>query len=139
MEDLLKAIDSEKNNRFKKKWPKLEKGDKINRLHLFIGEEAESKELDEKQKESLEKLLLNAFQKNNLSKNCEIEYCIKSTKILSITNLEYNEETKEYSMKLLKKINKTPSSKSKSNIDRHFSRSKGNRANQKSSSSSNDI
>lgn len=139
MEDLLKAIDSEKNNRFKKKWPKLEKGDKINRLHLFIEEEAKSKELDEKQKESLEKLLLNAFQKNNLSKNCEIEYCIQSAKILSIINLEYNEETKEYSMKIQKKFTKTPSSKSKSNIDRHFSRSKGNRINQKSSSSSNDI
>lgn len=127
MEDLLKVIESEKNNRFKKKWSKLEKGDKLNRLQLFIEEQSEANELDEKQKASLEKLLSNAFQKNNISKNSEIEYCVDSAKILSITNLEYDEEKKEYSIKIQKKITKTPSSKSKSNIDRHFSRSKGNK------------
>ena len=127
MEDLLKAIESEKNNRFKKKWSKLEKGDKLNRLQLFINEECESKELDETQKETLEKLLLSAFHNKNLSKNTEIEYCIDSAKITSITNLIYDEENKEYSIKIQKKNTKSITTKSKSNIDRHFSRSKTNR------------
>ena len=29
MDDLLKKLDSEKNNRFKKQWSKLEKGNKL--------------------------------------------------------------------------------------------------------------
>ena len=67
------------------------------------------------------------FSDKNLSKNTEIEYCIDSAKITSITNLIYDEENKEYSIKIQKKNTKSITTKSKSNIDRHFSRSKSNR------------
>ena len=36
MEELLKKIDAEKVNRFKKPWTKLDKGSKLDRLLLFI-------------------------------------------------------------------------------------------------------
>ncbi len=126
MEDLLKAVDSEKNKRFQKKWAKLEKGDKMNRIHLFIEEESVNKCLDDKKKKILEVILLDAFQKNNLSKSSDIEYCSDSAKITGIKNLNYDEEKKEYAFINKKKISK-PSTKSKSNIERHFSRSKENR------------
>ncbi len=126
MDDLLKIVESEKDNRFLKKWTKLEKRDKLNRLELFISDEVEKNSLDEKQKEALEVLLIGLFKKNNLSKCIDIEYCTKDTKIISIKNLIYNPDDKTYTFNIPKKIVK-PVSKSKSNIDRHFSRSKENK------------
>lgn len=126
MDDLLKIVESEKDNRFLKKWTKLEKRDKLNRLELFISDEVEKNSLDEKQKEALEVLLIGLFKKNNLSKCIDIEYCNKDAKIISIKNLIYNPDDKTYTFNIPKKIVK-PVSKSKSNIDRHFSRSKENK------------
>ena len=36
MEELLKEMDKEKEERFKKSWTKLDKGTKLNRLSVFI-------------------------------------------------------------------------------------------------------
>ena len=36
MDDLFKHIDAERDSRFKKPWPKLDKGSKLNRLSLFV-------------------------------------------------------------------------------------------------------
>jgi len=36
MDDLLKKLEAEKESRFKKTWTKLEKGNKLNRLNLYI-------------------------------------------------------------------------------------------------------
>tara|TARA_B100000900_G_scaffold409523_1_gene425608 strand:+ start:5967 stop:6356 length:390 start_codon:yes stop_codon:yes gene_type:complete len=126
MDELFKIIDSEKDNRFKKKWTKLEKGDKLNRLELFISEEVDKNDLDEKQHIQLKTLLKGLFKKNNLSKCIDIEYSIEEMKILTITNLVYDEDNKLYTFNLPKKSVK-PVSKSKSNVDRHFSRSKENK------------
>ena len=129
MDDLLKAIDTEKDNRFQKPWSKLEKGNRLNRLNLFIEEEIKDKKLDESNEEggnTLKNLLHNLFEKNIFSKSSEIEYCSKSAKIISIKNLKYDEDKKEYIFNLPKKTVK-PINKSKSKIDRHFSRSKENK------------
>jgi len=126
MEDLLKAIDIEKKTRFNKSWSKLERGTKLNRLNGFIEREKITNELDEKQYIQLQRLLTGLFEKSVFSKSSEIEYCETKTEITSIVNLQYDMSTKSYSFKQPKKLVKT-SAKSKSNIDRHFSRSKGNK------------
>jgi hypothetical protein len=126
MDDLLKKLEMEKENRFQKPWSKLEKGNKLNRLNLFIENEISEKELDEDTSKKLKKLLYNIFEKGIFSKSSEIEYCEKTGKILNIHNLKYDEEKKEYKFNLPKKIIK-PVTKSKSKIDRHFSRSKENK------------
>ena len=126
MEDLLKAIDTEKTARFSKSWSKLERGNKLNRLNEFIEKEKETNELDEEEYLQLYKLLTSLFDKSVFSKSSEIEYCEKETKITSIVNLRYDMETKKYSFKQPKKLVK-PTGKSKTNIDRHFSRSKENK------------
>ena len=36
MDELLNAVEKEKNNRFQKLWTKLDKGSKLDRLKLFI-------------------------------------------------------------------------------------------------------
>jgi hypothetical protein len=126
MEDLLKAIDSEKKNRFTKSWSKLERGTKLNRLNDFIESEKEKNELNDEEYQKLQVLLTDLFEKSVFSKSKEIEYCEKENKIISITNLNYDDNTKTYSFNLPKKLVK-PSQKSKSKVDRHFTRSKENK------------
>ena len=126
MDDLLKKLESEKEERFKKPWAKLEKGNKLNRLNLYIEDEISEKELSEDVGKKLKKLLHSIFEKGILSKSSEIEYCIETSKIISIKNLVYDEDKNEYNFNLPKKVLK-PTTKSKSKIDRHFSRSKDNK------------
>ena len=75
MDDLLKKLESEKEERFKKPWAKLEKGNKLNRLNLYIENEITEKELDEDPSKKLKKLLYTIFEKGILFKSSEIEYC----------------------------------------------------------------
>ena len=126
MDDLLKKLESEKEERFKKPWAKLEKGNKLNRLNLYIDDEISEKELNEDTIKKLKKLLNTIFEKGILSKSSEIEYCNETCKILNIKNLVYDEDKNEYNFNLPKKVVK-PTTKSKSKIDRHFSRSKENK------------
>ena len=126
MDDLLKKLEAEKESRFKKPWAKLEKGNKLNRLNLYIQNEISEKELSEDASKKLKKLLHTIFEKGILSKSSEIEYCNETCKIISIKNLVYDEDKNEYNFNLPKKTVK-PTTKSKSKIDRHFSRSKENK------------
>ena len=122
----LKKLEEEKESRFKKPWAKLEKGNKLNRLNLYIQNEISEKELIEDDSKKFKKLLHTIFEKGILSKSSEIEYCNETCKIISIKNLVYDEDKKEYNFNLPKKVVK-PTTKSKSKIDRHFSRSKENK------------
>ena len=126
MDDLFNAIDSEKKTRFTKSWSKLERGNKLNRINEYIDFEKEKNELNDEEHGQLHKLLIDLFDKSVFSKSSEVEYSEQETRIISITNLIYDEETKIYSFTLPKKLVK-PSTKSKSKIDRHFSRSKENK------------
>ena len=126
MDDLLKKLEAEKESRLKKTWTKLEKGNKLNRLNLYIEDEIKEKEFNEDIGKKLKKLLHTIFEKGILSKSSEIEYCTETCKIISIKNLVYDKDKKEYNFNLPKKTVK-PTTKSKSKIDRHFSRSKENK------------
>jgi hypothetical protein len=126
MDDLLNKLESEKNDRFKKTWSKLEKGNKLNRLNVFLVDETIDKELNDGQAKFLKKLLTSLFEKGAFNKSSEIEYCAEKAEIISIKNLNYDIDKKEYSFNLPKKTIK-PVTKSKSKIDRHFSRSKENK------------
>ena len=126
METLLDAIEKEKNDRFQKTWTKLDKGSKLNRLSIFINSESEKNELDEDETKKLKKLLFHICENGSLNKAGDVDYSDEIYEIVSIKNLNYDEEKRNYSFNLPKKTVK-PASKSKSNIDRHFSRSKENK------------
>ena len=126
MDELLNAVENEKNNRFQKQWTKLDKGTKLNRLTLFIEKQSEINKLSNEEKKSLKKLLFRLCENNLFNKSGEIDYSGEIYQIINIKNLKYDENKKKYSFNLPKKTIK-PSSKSKSNIDRHFSRSKENK------------
>ena len=117
-------IQKELEERFKKPWSKLDKGTKLNRIHLFIKKEKINKELDDNQEKKLKILLINRFESGGLNKLSDITYCDNKTEITEIKNLVYDEESEKYSFISVAKKKKSEGSKSKSNIDRHFSRSK---------------
>jgi len=125
MDQLIHAIDKEKNNRFKNTWNRLDKGSKLNRIKLFINKMKEDYQLDDEQKENLEKLLSQLFHSGVLNRNQEVTYDMDSCEITEIKNLILNEENKSFVFnKSKEKKTKITSSKSKSNIERHFNRSK---------------
>jgi len=126
MEALINAVNKEKNARFKKSWTKLDKGSKLNRILIFIQEEKEKNKLNENQMKQLKKLLFLQCENGALNKSGDVNYSNETYHIVSIKNLEYNENKKIYSFNIPTKQPK-PVSKSKSNIDRHFSRSKENK------------
>jgi hypothetical protein len=126
MDDLLKAVESEKNARFAKSWAKLERGNKLNRINEFIESEKNKNELNDEEFLKLQELVTGLFDKSVFSKSSDVEYSEQEAKIISIKNLIYDDNTKRYSFNLPKKLVK-PTQKSKSKIDRHFSRSKENK------------
>ena len=123
MDQLLEVIENEKNNRFKNSWIKLDKGSKLNRLQNFIEAQSIENDLNEKESDKLKKLLFHLCENDSLNKTVDVDYDIESCEINNIKNLKYNKDKKSYSYDLPKKTVKSPS-KSKSNIDRHFSKSK---------------
>ena len=126
MEAFIDAMEKEKNERFKKPWTKLDKGTKLNRLLIFICEENEKHDLNETQVKQLKKLLFLQCENGTLNKANDVDYSDETYHIVSIKNLEYDEEKEVYSFQLPKKQVKAVS-KSKSNVERHFSRSKDNK------------
>jgi len=126
MEAFIDAMEKEKNERFKKPWQKLDKGTKLNRLLIFICEEKEKHDLDETQVKQLKKLLFLQCENGTLNKASDVDYSDETYHIVSIKNLQYDEEKEVYSFQLPKKQVKAVS-KSKSNVERHFSRSKENK------------
>lgn len=123
MDQLLEVIENEKNNRFKNSWIKLDKGSKLNRLQNFIDKQTTENDLNEKEKDKFKKLLFHLCENDSLNKTIDVDYDIESCEINNIKNLKYNKDKKSYSYELSKKTIKSPS-KSKSNIDRHFSKNK---------------
>ena len=89
-------IDKEKEERFNKPWSKLDKGTKINRLHLFIKKQKINKNLNDDQEKQLKILLIQIFENGNLNKSSDIEYSVEDKEIINIKNLEFDEKNIKY-------------------------------------------
>ena len=63
----------------------------------------------------------------SLNKAINVEYCQETYEILIINKIIYNEDTHKYEYLIQVKKKKSEGGKSKSNIERHFNRSKGNK------------
>ena len=126
MEDIFQEIEKEKEERFKKSWSKLDEGSKLNRLSIFIKMQKSESEFSDSVEKQLKDLLYRLCESGALNKINEIEYCNEKFQIMKIKNLEFNDSTGKYEYKKLEK-KKTNISKSKSNIEKHLSRSKTNK------------
>lgn len=129
MDRLIEGIDNEKGNRFKVTWLKLDKGSKLNRIHLFIKKEKIRLELDDNEEKQFKNLVLNLFNSGSLNKSSEIEYCQDEYEIKNIKNLIIDEEKRKFSFSSVQKKKKSEhgGTKSKTNIEKHFNRSKENK------------
>mgnify|MGYP005997426821 CR=1 FL=1 len=126
MEQLFEKIDQERLSRFKKPWAKLDKGSRINRLSAFSKLEKQTHSLSDEEETKLKIILLQLCETGGLTKATDVTYDPDTEQIITIKQLKYDEETRVYTYQAdLKKV-KT-SQKSKSNVVRHFSRSKENK------------
>ena len=113
--DIIKVIDIERNNRRNYSWNKLNKTDKNKIMNNFIVRETELNNLDECEQNKL-KIVLNKFLESN-KYDSDIIYDINTNTILKIKNLEFNIKQRSYICNNKVIINKK-NSKSKSNIER---------------------
>ena len=118
MDDLLDAISKEQQNRFNKPWNKLDKGLKLNRINEYV----ENYDCDDDDKIKLKDLLIKSFNNNTL-KNDHIKYDQDNISIININTLTYENNTFSIN-NIVKKTKPKIRSKTKTNIERHFNRSK---------------
>jgi hypothetical protein len=109
--------DNDIDPRFKHPWNKLEKGQKLNRILLFITQETADKGLSDNLSKELKNILFNACDRGLFNKITEVEYDEETCIITSFKCLEFNELTKKYKLKS-KGVKTRSVSKSRSNIDR---------------------
>ena len=109
--------DNDIDPRFKHPWNKLEKGQKLNRILLFITQETANKGLSDNLSKELKNILFNACDRGLFNKITEVEYDEETCIITSFKCLEFNESTKKYKLKS-KGVKTRSVSKSRSNIDR---------------------
>ena len=128
MDILLDGIDREKETRFKNTWVKLDKGSKMNRIHLFIKKEKVRLFLEDSEEKQLKFLIMNLFNSGSFNKASSIEYSTELFEIIEIKNITFDEKRRKFNYAAQLKIKSdNGGSKSKSNIEKHFSRSKGNK------------
>lgn len=116
--EIKSMLQKEKKQYYKQAWNKLDNGMKINRIKVFGESERDKKSLDERQTETLIKLLITTCTSGKLNKSSDISYNKEEGYIESIKILKYTESTKEYKIQINESKKKQSSSKSKSNIDR---------------------
>lgn len=115
--DINSYIDKEKENIYHQIWTKLNNGSKLNRLNIFANELKNKYELSDSQTNDLSKLLITACNKNKLNKINDVIYDKEEAKIKDIKILQYDDETKKFSL-AIEKVKSKPKSKSKSNIEK---------------------
>lgn len=126
MEQLFEKIDQERQERFKKPWAKLDKGSRINRLYAFSKLEKQTHSLSDDEEIKLKRLLLQLTETGGLTKATDVTYDIDKEQITDIKHIHFEETTNIYTYQPDVKKTKL-SQKSKSNVARHFSRSKENK------------
>ena len=115
--EINKLIDIEKEKIYNQSWNKLDNGSKINRLKKYSLILKEEHNLNENELNKLNKLLTLSCNKNKLNKNSDVVYDIDDADIKNIKILEFNEETKNFSLKI-NEVKSKAKNKSKTNIER---------------------
>ena len=103
--NIIEAIENEKNNRFNKPWNKLDKGSKIKLISDYMIKLKDEKDISENSINKLQKKILSLLNNGDLNKIEDVEYCQETCKIISIKNLQYNEKSNDYKYNMIKKKN----------------------------------
>ena len=111
-----KFLERELEANINKPWTKLGKGSKLKKINEYVISYSQEKQYDEDQTKKLKRYLLSCLERKKLQKTKDVEYCIKTNKILSIPALTYSESSRKFTLrKNEKKTPKTSSNKNKTN------------------------
>ena len=115
--EINKLIDIEKEKIYNQSWNKLDNGSKINRLKKYSLILKGEYNLNDNELNKLNKLLTLSCNKNKLNKNSDVIYDIDNAEISNIKILEFNEDSRVFSLKI-NEVKPKPKNKSKTNIER---------------------
>jgi len=107
-----------------KQWTKLGKGAKLKKINEYINIYAIEKKYNEEQKKKLKRYLLSCLERKKLQKTKDVNYCIKTNKILSIPALTYNECSRKFTLRKNEKKTTKSNSKNKTTKIRGKKKSK---------------
>ena len=94
-------------------WTTLGKGAKLKKINEYVISYSIDKNYNEEQKKKLKRYLLSCLERKKLQKTKDVNYCIKTNKILSIPALTYNDTSRKFTLR--KNEKKTPKSNSTKN------------------------
>jgi len=118
VKDILPFIDQNLDDIYKTTWNKLEKGQRLNRINIYINELLTEKQLPAAKCKRLKMILHTHVSNNKINKNTDVEYDNEECKITSIKGLVIDTDQGTFKMTIEKSKKTKSSNKSKSNIDR---------------------
>jgi hypothetical protein len=118
VKDILPFIDKNLEDIYKTTWNKLEKGQRLNRINIYITELLQDKHLPDNKCKRLKSILHTHISNNKINKNTDVEYDNEECKIINIKGLVIDTEAGTFKMTIEKSKKTKSSNKSKSNIDR---------------------
>jgi len=124
VKDILPFIDQNLDDIYKTTWNKLEKGQRLNRINIYINELLTGKHLPDAKCKRLKMILHTHVSNNKINKNTDVEYDNEECKITSIKGLVIDTDQGTFKMTIEKSKKTKSSNKSKSNIDRFIKNKK---------------
>ena len=108
-----KFLEKELEATNNKPWTKLGKGAKLKKINEYVKSYSDEKNYNEEQQKKLKRYLLSCLERKKLQKTKDVNYCIKTNKILSIPALTYNDSSRKFTLR--KNEKKTPKSTASKN------------------------
>tara|TARA_B100001175_G_scaffold254592_1_gene222349 strand:+ start:979 stop:1509 length:531 start_codon:yes stop_codon:yes gene_type:complete len=99
MEDLEKMLETEKINNKSENWNKLDKTQKIQKLHQYAETYGKEKELPVNDVKSLKLFFKDSLNKNKLQKSKDIQYDKDKGLVLNVPSLFFNTTNRSYTLK----------------------------------------
>jgi hypothetical protein len=118
VKDILPFIDKDITDIYKTTWNKLERGQRLNRVNIFIHKLLNNELLPASKCKRLRIILHTHISNGKINKNTEVNYDSEKCEIESIKGLIINTEDGLYKFTLDKSKKSKPTNKSKSNVDR---------------------
>ena len=118
VENILPFIDKDLDNIYKTSWNKLEKGQRLNRITLYLKQIIKENNLEEDKLKRLKNNIHNHIVNGKINKNTDVDYDSENCIIKSIKGLTIDVENNIYRISIEKSKKTKSSNKSKSNIDR---------------------
>jgi hypothetical protein len=89
-DQFLKFLETNSEDAFTRPWHRLERGMRLNRLRLFVDDEAQRFQLSEEEKNDLYSMLVKALDKKQLNSKSIVTYDHEKQRILEIKGLHFH-------------------------------------------------